>query len=153
VSRDTWQITEAERRQWVVDSAKAWLGTPWHHEARVKGAGVDCANFLAAVYFESDMIPNLTLDHYPPDWHLHNAEPRFLDIVMKFCREVSAPLVGDIVMFRLARAAAHGAIFVDDECTVIAHAWKEEGRVTLTDLPGSPWEKRVCGYYRWTGFA
>jgi cell wall-associated NlpC family hydrolase len=27
----------------VVAEARSWLGTPFHHQGRVKAAGVDCA--------------------------------------------------------------------------------------------------------------
>ena len=33
----------------VLSEARSWLGTPWHHSARLKGHGVDCVNFLAAI--------------------------------------------------------------------------------------------------------
>lgn len=140
------------QRQLIVDEALTWIGTPWHHEACVKGHGVDCANFLAGVYVNVGLIEPFVIERYPPDWHLHSDDPRFLKVVETYCRKVDAPKMGDIVMFKIARAAAHGAILIDPARMVIAHAWKEEGKVTLTDLPGSPWEPRVCGYYRWTGF-
>ena len=43
-------MTEHEQRQAVVAEALTWLGTPYHHRARVKGAGVDCGQLLAAVF-------------------------------------------------------------------------------------------------------
>jgi hypothetical protein len=38
------------RRLVVVEEARGWLGTPYHHMGRVKGAGTDCLMMLAAVY-------------------------------------------------------------------------------------------------------
>lgn len=33
----------------VVAEARTWIGTPYHHQARVKGVGVDCAGVLIGV--------------------------------------------------------------------------------------------------------
>lgn len=36
-------------REQVVAEALSWLGTPYHHGARLKGIGVDCAGLLIGV--------------------------------------------------------------------------------------------------------
>lgn len=33
----------------VVAEAREWLGTPYHHQARLKGVGVDCAGLVIGV--------------------------------------------------------------------------------------------------------
>ena len=33
----------------VVREAKTWLGTPFHHQGRLKGVGVDCAGVIVCV--------------------------------------------------------------------------------------------------------
>lgn len=33
----------------VVREARSWLGTPWRHQGRRKGVGVDCVGFIAEV--------------------------------------------------------------------------------------------------------
>ena len=42
----------AGSRNRVCRIARSWLGTPYHHMGRVKGAGVDCAMFPLEVYRE-----------------------------------------------------------------------------------------------------
>jgi cell wall-associated NlpC family hydrolase len=105
--------SEPDQRAGVIDEAKTWLGTPYHHAARVKGAGVDCATLPAEVYAAAGMIPALDLDHYPPDWHLHRSAERYLAHVLDHAREVPAPTgPGDFVLYKWGRAFAHGAIVV-----------------------------------------
>lgn len=36
-------------REQVVDEARSWVGTPYQHQARIKGIGVDCAGLLIGV--------------------------------------------------------------------------------------------------------
>lgn len=102
----------AYQRAAVAQLAMDWLGTPWRHAARVKGAGVDCANLPIAVYSAAGLMPAIDLDPYPPDWMRHRSEERFLDVVQQWAKEVQAPDVGDLVVMRFGRTFSHGAIFL-----------------------------------------
>jgi hypothetical protein len=55
------EMDEAMRAA-VVKEALTWLGTPYHHHARVKGVGVDCARLLCAVYEASACVPHIIGD-------------------------------------------------------------------------------------------
>ena len=33
----------------VVAEARRWLGTPWRHQARLRGVGVDCGGLVVCV--------------------------------------------------------------------------------------------------------
>lgn len=143
--------SEEETRTAIVDEALSWLRTPWHHEARVKAAGVDCAQFLIAVYSKVGLIDAFDVGHYPQDWHLHRDEDRFMNELLHHCRSVDEGKPGDVVMFRFGRHPAHGAILMNPD--IIIHAWRDEGRVTVSEVSGSPLEERFAGFYRWKGFA
>ena len=130
----------------IVMEAKTWLRTPWHHKARVKGCGVDCAQFLIAVYSAVDLIEPFETGEYPADWHLHQDETVFLNHLLQYSVQVGEPEVGDVVMFQYGRHPAHGSIYIGDG--QIIHAWRDEGFVTITDLTRNPISERIAGYYR-----
>jgi cell wall-associated NlpC family hydrolase len=114
-------MEERVQRAAVIAEARRWLGTPYHHAARVRGAGADCATFPAEVYAAAGMIAPIMIPHYPPDWHLHRSVERYRDHVLADAREVAGPTgAGDFVLYRWGRAFAHGAIVVD--WPVIIHA-------------------------------
>lgn len=50
------------RAQDVVDEAVSWTGTPFAHQQRIKGVGVDCANFIAAVAEATGMTPDVDFE-------------------------------------------------------------------------------------------
>src|SRR4051794_8469193 len=77
------------RRVAIVTEAETWLGTPFHHQGRVKGAGVDCAMLLAEVYHRCGFVPHIDPGHYPPDWHLHRDAERYLEKVMPYAHEIA----------------------------------------------------------------
>ena len=124
--------TQASLREAVVREARSWLGTPYHHMGRVKGAGVDCATLLAEVYARAGALPHVPIAHYPPDWHLHRDVERYLAIVLQVAQEVPARRAepGDIALFRWGRCFAHGAILAAPWPEEIIHAYAPVGAVT-----------------------
>jgi len=121
-------MSSAPLRAAVIAEARTWLGTPYHHAARIKGAGADCATLPAEVYAAAGVVPPVVIGHYPPDWHLHRSTERYLVHVTANAREVPAPTgPGDFVLYRWGRAFAHGAIIV--EWPVIIHAMIHVGVV------------------------
>lgn len=38
--------------QAIVDKAREFLNTPWHHDARLKGVGIDCIGLIACTFAE-----------------------------------------------------------------------------------------------------
>jgi cell wall-associated NlpC family hydrolase len=121
---------EAGSRANVVALARRWLGTPYHHMGRVRGAGVDCAMFPLEVYRAAGIIPDIDLPYYPQDWMLHRSEEIFLQIVQQYASEVERPEPGDLVLYRFGRCFAHGAIVID--WPTIIHALTGRG-VMLAD--------------------
>ena len=145
-------LTPSSERLRLVEIAHSWLGTPWHHEARIKGAGVDCLQLLIAVYVEAGLIDDIHPDPYASDWHLHRDEPRYLEGLLGYCDPVDDPLPGDIVMFKYGRQAAHGAIVID--WPTIIHAWRDQRAVVLSDVANTPTlSERVAGFYRLKGLS
>lgn len=120
-----------ELRAAIVAEARTWLRTPYHHRARVKGAGVDCAMLLAEVYERVGLIPHVSPLPYPMDWHLHRGEERYLKWVEQYAGSVSQPLPGDIALWRFGRCFSHGAIVV--EWPMVIHAIRSERQVSLAD--------------------
>ncbi len=49
-------------RQQIIYVAMAWLLTPYHHHARIKGVGVDCVQFLIAVFEECQITSCVVAD-------------------------------------------------------------------------------------------
>lgn len=125
-------MTEQEQRQRVIDEAMTWLGTPWHHAARIKGAGVDCAMFLAEVYHAAGLLPRIDPGEYPMDWMMHRDEERFLSWVEQYAKIKKSPKRGDMVIFRFGRTFSHGGVLLDDER--IIHAYRENGMVVLGEI-------------------
>jgi NlpC/P60 family putative phage cell wall peptidase len=129
------------RRRAVVQEAESWIGTPFHHAARVKGAGVDCLMLLAEVYERAGITGPIEPPFYVPDWHLHRDAERYSEGLLHYARAISGPpLPGDIALFRFGRTFSHGAIVTEWPCLIHAY-WNigvVRGNAALHPLAGRP---------------
>jgi cell wall-associated NlpC family hydrolase len=134
-------MTEQEQRQRVLAEAKSWLGTKFHFEACVKGAGVACGPLLVAVYGAVGIPVPQQVGHFPADWHLHSTEERYLDVVTQYARPIDDPQPGDVVLFRVFRNRpfCHGGIVV--EWPLIIHA-ADRASVEYLDVSQTALAKR-----------
>lgn len=108
-------------RQAVIEEAKTWIGTPYHHMAHVKGAGVDCGQLLVEVFHAVGLTPLLDLGQYPSDWHFHRSDEQYLKWVSDYATPVEVPKPGDIALFKFGRCISHGAIVVEWPLVIHAH--------------------------------
>lgn len=119
----------------VVAEARTWIGTPYHHRARVKGAGVDCAMILIEVYAACGVIENFDTGDYPGDWMMHRDDERYIGFIAPLAEEydpAAEPIMpGDIVVWRYARTYSHGGIVT--VWPKVVHAFAPFGVVSEDD--------------------
>jgi len=127
---------EAEQRQRVCAIARTWLLTPFRDQGKVKGphGAVDCAMLLVATFQDAGLVdPHFDPRPYPPQWHLHRSDEKFLAIVGSFAKEVHrAPVPGDVIVWQVARCFSHGGIVVENGHVI--HAYYKTGHVSLSSL-------------------
>lgn len=135
----------------VVSEALTWLNTPYHHQANIKGVGVDCIMLLVEVYKACGLIAgDVDPRPYTADWHFHQSDEVYLNGILRYARKVDMPEPGDIALFQFGRCVSHGGIVT--ESTTIIHAYQENRAVVLTDISMSAaLAKRLRGYYRLEG--
>lgn len=140
-------MDEHEQRAAVVREALSWVGTPYHHAARVKGAGVDCAMLLAEVFEAAGVLGHVEPEPYPNDWHMHRDEERYLAGVERFAAPVEGPpQPGDIVLFKVGRCISHGAIVV--LWPQVVHAYVTARAVVLEDaMANQDLARRIVGFW------
>lgn len=134
-------------RQQIVAEAATWLRTPYHHEAMVKGAGVDCAQILIAVYSAVGLAEKPDIGHYPPDWMLHRSDERYLGWIEKYCDIVEKPQPGDIAVFKFGRCFSHAGIVTFPGWPAMIHAHRPSGCVCETDGTKGDLDGREVRFY------
>jgi cell wall-associated NlpC family hydrolase len=115
---------DSKTRNRVLKIALSWINTPWHHQARLKGVGVDCAQYLCAVYYEAGLIPHVDPRPYPRDWHFHRDDERFLRWLRLYADQVDKPVKGDVAVFKFGRTFSHGSIII--KWPLVVHAYLDD---------------------------
>jgi NlpC/P60 family putative phage cell wall peptidase len=109
----------------IVTCARDWIGTPYVHQASVKGVGCDCLGLLRGVWREIRGREPQAIPPYRPGWDqagesLRDGLGRHLTAI-----DLAAILPGDVLLFRMvARGAArHCAILaIRDGALTLIHA-------------------------------
>jgi cell wall-associated NlpC family hydrolase len=142
-------MDEKTAREKIVEEALSWRGTPWHHEARVKGGGVDCGMLLLEVFEKAGLIPRIEPAHYGPDFMLHRGDEWFALYVLKYADEVKEPpyLPGDVILFRHGRIFSHGGIIID--WPSIIHASAQEKAVNWGNVEQHPLSAQKWKVFRY----
>ncbi|MDE1145648.1 MAG: hypothetical protein PW843_03375 [Azospirillaceae bacterium] len=140
---------EASQRAAVVAEARTWLGTPYHQLADVKGAGVDCSMLLVRVFVDTGVLAAFDPRPYPPDWHLHRSDERYVAWTERFGQPFTldqrAPQAGDVVLARFGRCFSHGAVMAGRFGLI--HAYARDRQCVAGDLRQQPFLDRPLIFY------
>lgn len=108
----------------IVAAARGWIGTPYRHQASVKGAGADCLGLLRGLWRELFGEEPEQTPPYSQDWAETTGKETLYDALSHHLREIPPGEMrpGDIALFRMVRSgpAKH--------CGVVA---SRDGRLTL----------------------
>jgi cell wall-associated NlpC family hydrolase len=125
----------------LVDAARACLGTPFYHQGRVAGIGLDCIGLVifAVKHIGISVSDQQDYGREPEGERLHKA------LFAHGFEMVSDIAAGDVLLFRFNGEPQHVALAVSDDSMV--HAYAPIGRVVETGL-GETWRRRLAGIYR-----
>jgi NlpC/P60 family putative phage cell wall peptidase len=94
-------------RSRIVSIARQWLGTPYHHQASLKGVGTDCVGLVRGIWRELYGAEPEPLPAYTRDWAEARARETLLEAARRHLLEVppAEAQPGDILIFRWRRNA------------------------------------------------
>ena len=135
----------------IISAARAWIGTPYVHQASCKGAGADCLGLVRGVWREVLGSEPLTLPAYTPDWSEASGDEALLAGAGALLLPVSpgAQRPGDVIVFRMrpGAVAKHlGLLAGTGAAARFIHAYSGHGVVESPLTP--PWARRIVAYFR-----
>ncbi|MFL5158325.1 MAG: NlpC/P60 family protein [Microvirga sp.] len=128
----------------ILAEARSWIGTPYRHQASLKGVGCDCLGLLRGVWRgvmgrEPELPPP-----YSPDWAEAGADTLVAaarkHLVEIACDEFTA---GDVLLFRWrdTMPAKHCAVATSPDTMIHAH----DG-ASVAEVAFHPWWRRHLAY-------
>jgi NlpC/P60 family putative phage cell wall peptidase len=135
----------------IVAEALAWQGTPYRHQASLKGVGCDCLGLIRGVWRAVMGEEPETPPAYTPDW----AEARGAETLAMAARRHLAEIApaeageGDVLLFRWRKdlPAKHAAILIAPDRFLHAH----QGAAVVSAALSPWWRRRIAYAFRFPG--
>ena len=131
----------------IVAAARRWIGTPYHHQAAVQGAGCDCLGLIRGVWHDLYGTDPEPAPPYTPDWGETGTIEHMLDAARSHLipRPMTDAEAGDVVIFRLRDGliAKHAAILSGEGRMIHAQARDCVREVSISDW----WRRRIVAAF------
>lgn len=134
----------------IVSAARGWIGTPYVHQASVRGAGCDCLGLLRGVWREV-LGPEPELPPpYSMDWSEPQGEERLWQAALRHLRPkpTGQAAAGDVLLFRMraGSVAKHLGLRVEiGPGARFVHAYSGQG--TVESALTAPWARRIVARF------
>ncbi len=145
-------------REAIVAAARSWLGTPYHHQASLKGVGSDCLGLIRGIWRELYGPEPEAMPPYTRDWGSATGSETLLAAACRHLvplRDASAAGLGDVLVFRMRDegVAKHAGIIsalpasglVERNGGRIVHA--QEGVGVIEIELGRWWRRRAAAAF------
>ncbi len=135
----------------IIAEAHSWLGTPFKHQARVKGKGCDCLGFLMGMGLKTkngEALKKFDQSNYPK-LLTSNILLETLDSLLIISERIDP---GDIILIRINNWPQHLALVVEvDPEIIIIHSYLQARKVVKQHLP-EEWKQNIVAIYQGTYF-
>lgn len=138
----------------IVEQARTWIGTPYHHQARLKGVGCDCLGLVVGISNElglkhSDGSQLSRFDE--TDYSMQPDGVRLTNMLQSLLQEIpkadAAP--GDLALFTIEGNPQHVGLLTDYEGGLgLIHSYAPSKKVVEHRLD-QKWQQRLIKVFRW----
>jgi NlpC/P60 family putative phage cell wall peptidase len=141
--------TAQARADDAVRIARAWIGTPYRHQASRQFAGTDCLGLLRGVWrglfgAEPEVVPP-----YTQDWAEPQGEEALLKAALRHLRPSTAALApGDVLLFRMRAGAIAKHIGIcgsSGAAPTFIHAYS--GHSVTESALSAPWQRKIAARF------
>lgn len=135
----------------IVTIARSWIGTPYLHQASVKGVGADCLGLLRGVWRECcDGTEPEVIPAYTADWSEPQGEERLRDAAIRHLDPCDgAPLAsGQVLLFRMRTGAVAKHLgILGQVCATPTFIHAYSGHGVVESPLSQPWQRRIAARF------
>ena len=129
----------------IISAVRCWIGTPYQHQASLRGVGCDCLGLVRGVWREVIGKEPETPHPYTPDWAEAGGIEQLAQAASRHLVEVDRQQLsgGEVLLFRWRRnlPAKHAAIATSTDSMVHAHDGARTCEVAI-----APWWRRHLAF-------
>lgn len=135
-------------RAQIIAEARTWLGTPYQHQASLKGVACDCLGLLRGLYRFAEGNEPEAMPAYTSDWAEAGRVETLYQAACRHLIEIPSATArpGDVLLFRWRPnlPMKHCALLVAP--SRIIHAYDAAGAVAETDL-AEAWQRQLAAAF------
>jgi len=135
----------------IVVAAESWIGTPYRHQASLRGVGADCLGLVRGVWRDVFGEEPESVPPYVADWAESDGSETLAEAARRHLDEVPVKEMraGDVLLFRMRAngPAKHAAIHAGRESMIHAHSGLHVSRVSIDRA----WLRRLAFVFRFPG--
>jgi NlpC/P60 family putative phage cell wall peptidase len=124
-----------------IAAARACIGTPFHHQGRRPGIGLDCIGLVVVALQAAGIAVRDRVDY--------GRRPDGKSLTEALAAHGAAPVeeiaAGDVLLFRYDGQPQHAALATSEDAMI--HSFAPAGKVVETPI-GAYWRRRLVGAYR-----
>ena len=140
-----------EQRKLIVASAQSWIGTPYLHQASLKGAGADCLGLLRGVWREVIGPEPEAVPAYSADWSEASGIEELAAAALRWLvpKPLSAEALGDVLLFRMRSGAVAkhlGLVAQVGAAASFVHAYS--GHSVVETALSDPWRRKIYARFQ-----
>ena len=132
----------------ILAETRGWIGTPYRHQASLKGVGCDCLGLVRGVWRALLGDEPEAPAPYAPDWAEATGTERLIEAGRRHLVEIDVADArpGDVVLFRWRAhlPAKHAGILADEDRFI--HAY--DGAAVVEVPLGPWWRRRLAAVFR-----
>ena len=135
----------------IVAAARGWIGTPYRHQASLKGAGSDCLGLVRGVWRDIHGTEPEAVPAYAPGWAEAGGTETLADAARRNLVEIPCTefRAGDVLLFRWRSHLPAKHAGIASSATAMIHAQED---ACVTEIHLSAWWRRHLAYaFRFPG--
>ena len=135
----------------VLMRARAWIGTPYHHQASRCAVGADCLGLVRGLWRDLYGCEPEAPPPYTRDWAEASGEETLLAAALRHLDPVDPACArdGDVLVFRIRPGAPAKHVGLRTSSSTFIHATEGAGVVETTLVPW--WRRRIAAVFAFPG--
>lgn len=137
----------------VIAAARAWLGTPYHDQASLRGVGCDCLGLARGVWRDVVGAEPQAIPPYSRDWGETGLREVLADGARGMMIEISVAEIGPgaLILFRMAPRAIAKHVGILTAPDRFIHAYDRLG--VIEEALTTTWARKIAFAFRFPAIA